>query len=489
MNLTIARSSKRAKEIGVRKVIGATKKDIMNQFFAESLILTAISVIIAIILAWTFLPTFNSLSGKDLSLGTSANLNLILGVIGVALFTGLLCGGYPSLFLSAFQPVKILKGDLKSGTSKSSMRKALIVFQFCVAALLIICTITISSQMNFVLSRNLGYAKENLVTIRMTGALSENYETFKNELLKHSNISSVTSSLHFPLWIASTTNADWEGKESDAKVLMNWDFVNFDYIETMGMEITDGRSFSEDIITDAENACIVNEEAVKIMGIGSPVGKQIKTWFGDLNVVGVVKNFNFESLHNEIKPVILKIRPSWSSYVYARINTDDVSGALSYIENAHKQVNPDFPFSFHFLDKRIEALYSSETKMKSMLTFFSGLAIFIACLGLLGLTVFLSELRTKEIGIRKTLGANSVKIVYLLSKEFLLWVIAANFIAWPIGYFMISKYLENYAYRIDLGWFPFAISAMFSLLIAVITIGSQSIKSSRLNPVESLRYE
>jgi putative ABC transport system permease protein len=493
MNLSTAKAGTRANEVGMRKVVGAKKTDLIKQFFGESVVLSFIALIGAILIVEIMLPAFNNLSGKSLSLDPSGNITIILGIMGITLFVGILSGSYPALFLSSFQPVKVLKGTFRSGSQRSLFRKILVVSQFTLSIFLIIGTLIIYKQLDYIRNRDLGYDKEHLVFVYMQGDLKAKYESVKSELLRNSNILKVTRSLQLPSNIASTVSAlDWEGKNPDEKVSMNWDIVDFGYFETLKMDMIQGRGFSREFATDASEAYIVNEEAVKLMGMESPVGKRLSVFRKDGKIIGVVKNFNFKSLHHEIRPFVYMMNPNWISAMdcmFIRVAPDNISATLKYIESTCKQINPAYPLRYQFFDEWLERLYRNEQRMGRIVGYFTFLAIAISCLGLFGMASFMTEQRTKEIGIRKVLGAPVSRIILLLSADFTKWVLAANIIAWPVAYFAISKWLENFAYRTNLNMSIFILSGVLALVTALLTVSFQTLKAALANPVESLRYE
>jgi predicted permease len=493
MNLSTAKAGTRASEVGMRKVVGAGKTDLIKQFFGESVVLSFIALIGAILIVEIMLPAFNNLSGKRLSLDPSGNITIILGLMGITLFVGILSGSYPALFLSSFQPVKVLKGSFGSGSQRSLFRKILVVSQFTLSIFLIIGTIIIYKQLDYIKNRDLGYDKEHLVFVYMQGELKAKYESAKSELLRNSDILKVTRSLQLPSNIASTVSAlDWEGKNPDEKVSMNWDIVDFGYFETLKMDIVQGRSFSREFATDVSEAYIVNEEAVKLMGMESPVGKRLSVFRNEGKIIGVVKNFNFKSLHHKIRPFVYMMNPNWISMMdcmFIRIAPDNISATVKYIESTCKKINPAYPLRYRFFDEWLERLYRNEQRMGKIVGYFTFLAIAISCLGLFGMASFMTEQRTKEIGIRKVLGAPVSRIILLLSADFTKWVLAANIIAWPLAYFAISKWLENFAYRTNLNMSIFVLSGVLALVTALLTVSYQTLKAALANPVESLRHE
>jgi ABC-type lipoprotein release transport system permease subunit len=493
MNLATARAATRANEVGLRKVVGAKKTDLIKQFFGESVILSFIALIFAVIIIELLLPAFNSLANKELSLNLSENIMIILGLIGIALFTGILSGSYPALFLSSFRPAHVLKGSQTLGPRGSLFRKILVVFQFSLSILLIIGTIIVYKQLNFIRNRNLGFEKENLVFVYIPEGLTPKYETLKNEFLRNSNVVNVTRSAQSPSYIASTVSAlDWDGKNPDEKVMMNWDYVDYNYFETLQLEIIQGRSFSREFATDASEAFVVNEEAVKLMGMESPVGKRLKVFSQEGRIVGVVKNFHFLPLHHEIKPFVYGMNPNWASMMrclFIRVTPDNIAGTLKYVEGVFEKFSPDYPFQYQFFNERIDRSYRSEQKVREIVSFLTVLAVFISCLGLFGLASFMTERKTKEIGIRKVLGASVSNIILFLSKEFIKWVLVANIIAWPVAYILGYKWLQNYAYRTSIALWVFLMAAALSLVIALLTVSYQAIKAALANPVDTLRYE
>ncbi|MCK4646995.1 MAG: ABC transporter permease [Candidatus Aminicenantes bacterium] len=493
MNLSTARAATRANEVGLRKVVGAKKSDLIKQFFGESVLLSFIALVIALFIVQLILPSFNDLAGKQLKLDFSDNMTIIFGLIIITFFTGILSGSYPALFLSSILPANVLKGTLKAGQKSSLLRKGLVIFQFSISVFLIVCTLIIYKQLNYMRNRELGYEKENLVFVYMQDEIRPKFESIKNELLQNSNIINVTRSLQAPDYIASTVSKlDWKGKNPEERVSMNWDIVGFDYFETFKMEMDEGRRFSRKFATDASEAYIVNEEAVKLMGIESPVGKRLFVFGKEGTIIGIVKNFHFLPLHQEIKPFVYRMDPNWTSAMgcmFSRISPDNASETLKYMEKIFKKSGPDYPFKYQYITERIDRLYRNEQQMGKIVGYFTFLAVFISCLGLFGLASFTAERRTKEVGIRKVLGASVSGIVLLLSKEFTKWVLVANIIACPLAYFIAHKWLENYAYKTSITIWVFILSAGLAFLIALVTVCFQAIKAALSNPVDALRYE
>lgn len=490
MNLSTAKATTRAKEVGVRKVIGARKIDLIRQFIGESLMISFITLVIAVILMAAFLPSFNELLGKQLSLRLLLTPVVALGLLGIALFTGALAGAYPALYLSAFQPGSILKGLIRSG-SKNSLRKILVVVQFSLTIIMIISTVVLFRQMGFVMSTDLGFDRENLVVVQMSRQMQERFEPFRNDLLNNPQIQGVTRSLQGPWNIGSTVSAvDWDGKPPDEPVSMHWDNVGYDYFTTFGMEIIEGRAFSRDYSTDQKEAFIVNEEAVKMMGIQSPVGKRLSVFRNEGQIIGVVKNFLFQPLYHEVKPFVFMLRPVSGSLAFVRIRPENISGTLDYTTNTMKKFDPNSQADLLFFnDVLTNYIYTTERQARKIAGYFTLLALLISSLGLFGLAAFMAERRTKEIGIRKVVGASVKDVVFMLSRDFTKWVLLSNIIAWPAAYFVMRKILDKYAYRTHIGLEIFVLSGLAALLIALLTVSYQAIKAARANPANSLRYE
>ena len=491
MNLATARSGNRAREVGMRKVAGAHRTDIIKQFFGESILLAFIALVFALIIVKLLLPAFNNLAAKELSMNISGNLLGLLVLFGIALLTGIISGSYPAIFLSSFQPARVLKGSLQSGQKGSVFRKILVVTQFTLTILLIICTVVVYNQLNYLRNKKLGYDKEHMIYMGMRGEMRAKFDTLKNELLKNSNILGITASSNVPTYGYSFSNSlwHWEGQNPDEETLMRAVFIDDDYFKTFGMEMAEGRSYSREFSTDATEAIIVNEEAVKAMKMKSPLGKRLSLNEHNFKIIGVVKNYNFRSLRQKIDPLILIYERQASRALFAKLKSDNISQTIGYIEKIREKFAPGYPFNYHFLDEALDDLYRSEERIGTIFRYFSVLAIFISCLGLFGLASFMAEQRTKEIGIRKVLGATVSNIVLLLSKEFAKWVFVANVIAWPIAYYAVNKWLQGFAYRTTIGLWIFILAAVMVLFIALLTVSYQSFKAAMANPVNALKYE
>jgi putative ABC transport system permease protein len=487
MNLATARSAKRAREVGLRKVIGARRAQIVRQFYGESLFMIVLALGFALVLVGLLLPMFNRLSGKNLTLDFSGNLMVYLILICIALFTGILSGSYPAIFLSSFLPVKVLKGSFRSSSANPTFRKVLVVFQFSLSIILIICTAIIYSQLQYIQKRDLGFDRENLVYMGMNDSIAQNYEAIKNEMLQNPRILNVTRTFQIPSYNKYSADADWEGKNPSQQIMLNISLVDPDYLDTMKLELVAGRNFSWDLPTDTSN-CILNEEAVKQMGLDSPVGKWLRH-FAKGEIIGVVKNYNFMPLRYEIQPLMLLYNPQNFRYAMIRIRGTDIPQTLSFLGKLWNKFAPEYPFEYHFLNEDFEEIYKSESRMGEVFRYFTFLAVFISCLGLFGLASFMAEQRTKEIGIRKVLGASVSGITILLSKEFTKWVVVANAVAWPVAYFAMNTWLQGYAYRVRLSLLTFALAGALALIVSILTVSYQAVRAALADPVESLRYE
>ncbi|UCE23093.1 MAG: ABC transporter permease [Candidatus Aminicenantes bacterium] len=492
MNLSTARSANRAKEVGVRKVVGALRSHIIRQFYGESVIYAFIALAFAVMLVALLISPFNNLSGKELSLGILGNWQIILGFIGVTLFTGLVAGSYPALFLSSFQPVRVIKGSLKSGAGSSLFRRILVVVQFAMSIFLIIGTAVVYNQLHYMKKRDVGYDKEHLVYIHMKAETGRFYTALKNALVRDSRILGVTGSFYLPSNIlGSSGGADWDGKYPSQRRLIGMCAVDYDYIETLGIELAEGRGFSREYGTDQTEAFLVNEEVAKLMGKESVVGERFSFVGRDGRIIGLMKNFHFESFRNKIEPLAVYMLPPDQRFNYTliRIPSENISASLDFVKETWQKVVPNFPFEYRFLDDDFENYYRSEERMGDLLKYFSILAVLIACLGLFGLASFTTEQRTKEIGIRKVLGASASQITLLLCREFFVLVLLANIISWPVAYFVMRNWLQDFAYRTSLGVFTFVLTMVLALVIALLTVSYKSIKAATANPVDSLRYE
>lgn len=498
MNLATARSANRSREVGMRKVLGAFKGQLIKQFLGESILMSVVSAVIAVVAVQLLLPTFNSFAEKNIIVNYFNDGMLISALVGIALFVGIVSGLYPAFFLSAFQPQSVLKGGLSKGAKNSKFRKALVILQFSISIMLIIGTIILYQQLNYLQNQNLGYEKDKVLMIHGYNAqLSNWYDTFKGRILQDSRIANVTVMEEALGSKHQTATYRPEGSTEPQGMQVPRLMAHFDFVKTMGMELAAGRDYSKEFAADTLNSIIINEAAAKYFGwtAEEAIGKRIYQGQNTRQVVGVIKDFNFASLHNSIKPFILDITPNgqlmnfFLRYIAVKINSNDLSGTLAFLEEKWKEILPNRSFDYFFLDDNLNRLYKAEQKMGKIFTAFSGLAIFIACLGLFSLASFTAEQRTKEVGIRKVMGATVPGIIGLLSREFLFLVLAANLIAWPLAYYSMNKWLDTFAYRIDVGMFTFFLAGLAALFIAVITVSYQAYKAATMNPAKSLRSE
>ena len=491
MNLATARSLRRGKEVGMRKVVGAQKGQLIVQFLGESVAMAVLAMIFSIMMVLMALPSFNSLVERQLSLNPIHNPQLFLGLVFITLFVGLFAGSYPAMRMSGFRPISVLSGAFTRSSKGSSLRNVLVLVQFAITIFLIICTIAVREQLEFIKTMDMGYTRDQIITLPVRGSsIRKNVQSIKTELLQHSDIIAVSTSDHLPNNIDTFTSRNWTGLNLEEPIPIYYNTADYDFIDLYGMQIVQGRNFSRDFPSDATGVFLVNETAVNVAEWESPIGRKFTHWSGETGeIVGVIKDFHLRSLHSPIEPLYVYLNTRNFSNISIKIKSINIPATIDYVEGVMKKFSPDYPFSYSFFDEVFERAYFTEQRMGRVFGAFAILAIFIACLGLFGLTVFAAEQRTKEIGIRKVLGASDSKIFLLLSKEFVRWVLLANLIAWPIAYFAMNKWLQNFAYRIHLGIVAFLISGGTALLIAYFTVSYQSIKSARANPVNSLRYE
>lgn len=488
MSLATARSAHRACEVGVRKVLGARRVQLTKQFLGESILFSSLALALALALVELFLPAFNQLVRKPLQMDYTDSWLLLLTLIFVSLLVGFVSGSYPAFFLSAFQPTEVLKGGRQgpSGRSSRNFRYSSVVIQFMISIALIISTGIIGKQLKYMHRKELGFHKKHIVEIPIANTpILKSYPAFKAELMKHPNILNVSAAMGSPLDGKFKTSQ----KINDEEIEVHYLLVDHDYIETLGMTLLRGRNFSKDSITDATEAVILNERAVKTFGLKDAIGKNFKIIGGKGVVVGVVRDFHSESLHEQIQPTALQILPKFYRNILVRIRQENISATIKFLALEWREFAPHRPFEYIFLDEAFNKLYRAEDSLARIFGYFSSLAIFIACLGLFGLASFTAERRIKEICIRKVLGASVREIVLLLSKEFTRWVLIANIIAWPIAYFVMNRWLQNFAYRINIGIGIFLLSAMIAFVIALATVSFQAVKAALSNPVDVLKYE
>lgn len=494
MNLSTARAGQRAKEVGLRKTVGAVRSQLINQFFGESIILSLFSFVLALIIAAAVIPLFNTMTDSRIALNL-LEIDILFMLLGIAFLTEIVSGFYPALYLSRFKPVSVLRPGSNKGNKKSRFRTLLVISQFTIAVTLIIANIFIFRQLNYAMDIDLGFEKENVIYLPVKENIGPEFSQIKERLLSNPDILSVSSARYvFGATSNRMTGFDWEGKDPDHSVDMILGGVEFGFFETIQLPIVKGRYFSEEFPTDREKGIILNEKAVEEMKVINPVGLKMDVYnMGEGVVVGVVKDAHLRSLHYEIEPRFFYMdnleNISANASVVIRLSGSNILSTMKYIEDVWNSVNTISPFDYSFLDQEYELLYRKEKQTGQIFNASTILVIIISCLGLFGLSSFVIEQRTKEIGIRKALGGSVFSIIFMLSREFLLWIIISNLIAWPIAYFVVEKMLESFSYRIPIHADVFAISAVIALSIAVLTIGRQSVKAARSNPVESLRYE
>ncbi|MGN6440155.1 MAG: ABC transporter permease [Agriterribacter sp.] len=489
MSLATAQSEKRGKEVGLRKVAGALRFSLIQQFIGEAILLTILSVIIALIGTLLLLPAFNQLTGKQLSLPVSSPLFWLV-IAAVAIVTGVVAGSYPALFLSSLKPVKVLKGSLKFNWKSSFFRQGLVVSQFVLATVLIIGMIVSYRQLNYIQTKNLGYDRENLVYIPIEGELISKYTVFKQRVTELPGVLSVSKMRNSPTYIEHhTTGVGWPGKPEALTVSFADGFVGYDFVKTLKLQIAEGRDFSKAYGSDSLSY-IINETAVQKMGLKNPIGQTVIWNNRKGTVIGVLKDFHFSSMHNAIEPLILRLDEKWPwGTILVRTKAGNTKQTLAGLEQLCRDINPAFPFTYQFSDLEFAKLYKSEQIVSKLSNYFAFLAIFISCLGLFGLAAFTAAQRTKEIGVRKILGASVSGIVAMLSGSYVRLVVIAMLIAFPAGWYIMSKWLEKFQYRTDMEWWVFALAGSIAIGIALVTVSYQSIKAAMANPVKSLRTE
>jgi putative ABC transport system permease protein len=496
MNLSTARSSNRAKEVGVRKVLGSLKRDLIQQFLIESLLISFIALGCALLIAWLLLPYFNQLAGTDILASTLFQPKMCLALVVLMIFVGLLAGSYPAFFLSSFQPVDVLKGKLANGFKRSWLRNALVVFQFVISIILIFGTIVIYNQLNYIHNKDIGFNRNQVITINHTDALKDEATTFRNELLQINGVEDATMTGYLPVNYYRNSNTYFTSPTLEPTTGINlqaWT-VDENYVPTLELKILQGRNFSPQFSTDS-TGIVINEAAAKFLAtkdllnkkIYTPIDMNSKTLI-DYHIIGIIKNFNFSSLRDVVTPLALFLGKS-NGNISVRINSTGIPNIIAQIKNKWKTLAPSKPFDYTFMDEDFNKLYTTEQRMGQIFITFALLAILIACLGLFGLVTYAAEQRTKEIGIRKVLGANVAVIVKMIARDFLKLVIIASLIAFPVAWWAMNKWLQDFAYRISISWWIFFAAALAALFITLVTISFQAIKAAVANPVKSLRSE
>ncbi len=495
MNLSTARANKRAKEVGLRKTIGAYQSQLRLQFIEESLLLAVAGLLLAVFLTVSFIPLFNSMFDDALSWEMLFESHNLLVILGITILTGIVSGLYPAFYMSGFEPAKVLKGGAQSGTGKSSFRKYMAIIQFVISITLIFGTLTVLRQMNYIKTISLGFDKENIIVIPVrNSSVRQGFEAFRSELTGSSKIKLISGSSKVP-GNARFGDHLFKRSETSEKFDLIYLTADFDFIDTYRMDIIAGRNFSRNFGTDTTGTLILNEAAVNKIGLTpeEAVGKDLYSTAFETNgkIVGVVKNFNFKSLRREIEPIVVYLfpNPGRTANISVRIMPGDPRETIDVIKQKWAKLFPGEQFEFYFLDSRLDELYKNEEKMQNIFIVFSGLSIFVACLGLFGLAAYGAGERTKEIGVRKVLGASSANVVMLLSKDFTKWVIVSNIAALPLGWFLMDRWLQNFAYRIDMAWPVFVLPGLIAFIIALSAVSFQAVKAARANPVNSLKYE
>lgn len=499
MNLSTARASKKFKEVGVKKVVGANRQMLIFQYLSESVFMTFISLVLSVALVAILLPTFNEITGKHLVF--HFGINEVFVLLFIVLVTGFIAGSYPALYISGFKPVEILKGKLNGSLAEFIARKGLVIFQFTISVILIVSVLLVYKQIEFIQSKNLGYNRENVIHFNAEmkpensddflaygGKLQREMETFISEVKKIPGVLSAANYNHdLTGKHAGIEGVDWKEGENDDKMYFSKLEVGYNFIETLGIQMLQGRSFSGSLSNETSKV-IFNEEAIKKMGLNDPVGKIIKVWGQEKQIIGITKNFHFESLFENVKPCMIQLSPG-ACNIMVKMNTAGQKETIEQLGKLFHERNPGLAFDYKFVDDDYQSLYVAEKRVSILSRYFAGIAILISCLGLFGLATFSAEKRTKEISIRKILGSGEFGIIRLLSNEFTGIVITAIFIAMPTSYFIMHKWLENFAYKTSLSWWIFALAGLLALGIALLTVSWQSWRAATRNPVEALRYE
>ncbi|ELR70265.1 putative ABC transporter permease [Fulvivirga imtechensis AK7] len=487
MNLSTARASRRLKEIGIKKTLGAGRVSLIFQHMGEAVLITFFALFLASLLTFMILPEFNELTGKQLSLQFTPEI--IGAAILIGLFTGLLAGSYPALYLSGFKPVSILKGKLNASFGEVWIRKGLVVFQFALSVIMIVGVLVVFQQIRFIQTKSLGYSKDNILKIPVEGKAVDNMATFFDELKNLPGVLNATATTHSMVESgAYTTGIHWEGKDPDVPIRFEQARVYYDFVETLGIKVLEGRSFSKKFGNE-QSKIIFNESAIEAMDMQDPVGKKIIMWGKEKEIIGVVKDFHYASLHTPVEPMLFYFEQQPPHSALVKIDGENIQEAIANIQSFYKTFNPGYMLDYKFLDQNYQAQYIAEQRVSVLSQYFAGIAIVISCLGLFGLAAFTAERRQKEIGIRKILGAGNFSIVTLLSGDFTKMVLVAVCLALPVSYFLAQYWLSGFAYKIDLHWWLFGLAGVAALVIAWLTVGFQTLKTANINPVQCLKDE
>lgn len=489
MNLSTARAARRSREIGLRKVTGASRHQIITQFLGESMLITLMGFLVAILLVYIFLPGFNTLADKALSFDRFS-VGITGGLTAILFFVGILSGSYPAFYLSSLEPVKVLKNGAYKGSKGYNFRRILVVFQFSLSVAMIICTIVVYRQLSYLDRKDSGMDRENVLYLEMRGKSAASFDELKTMFLQDPSVQSVTRANSLPFQIPSNSGSfSWEGKDSKDEILIAFGFTDVDYVHTMGMQMIDGRFFEEGYATDTSDAIVINETAARIMEMQDPVNKWISWGDQRYNIIGVIRDFHFLPMTEEISPLVLINAPANASTIFIKVDGRDKERTITYLQDAWEKINPGFPFEYQFLEDSYRELYISEDRLGRIFKYFAILSVFISCLGLFGLAAFMAEQRKKEIGIRKILGAGLSRTIITLSGSYLKWVLMANIFAWPATYFTMNRWLEGYAYHTRLSPWIFILSGLLSLFIALVTVSYQTLRAASRNPVKAIKYE
>ena len=488
MNLSTARAERRAKEVGVKKVVGASRFSLITQYLTESTLISMASVVAAYGLVAMFLPEFNLITDKEMTI--SQHKEIYSWSVIVALLTGILAGSYPALYLSGFRPSTILKGQLRGSWGELFVRRGLVVFQFTLSIMLVVAVIVVSKQIDYVQTKNLGYDKDNVVYFEITGSLEENLDAFISQVKQMAGVINASSVGHDLIGRQNNTSGlQWPGKNPEERILFENVRVNYDLLETMNIELREGRSFSRSFGSDSSKI-ILNEAAINVMKMDDPLGQVIRLWDQyDLEIIGVVKDFHFQSLHENVNPLFFMLNPQNTWNIMVRIAAGREKETLESLGELYTEFNPGFPFDYDFMDEEYALQYAAEQRVSTLSRYFAGFAILISCLGLFGLAAYTAQRRIKEVGIRKILGSSAFQIILLLSKDFTRLVLAAIIVALPDSYYLVSQWLDRFAYRIELNPWYFATAGLLALLIAWLTVASQAFRAARVNPAECLKTE
>jgi putative ABC transport system permease protein len=493
MNLSTARSSTRLKEVGARKVIGAHRSQIARQFLGESLVMSIFSLGLSFFLAYLFLPFFNSLAERKLALNEESLIQIFPGILALILFVGLFAGSYPALLLSSFKPITVLRGGGGRDSQKTRLRNVLVIVQFSVSLILIIATLLVKDQLDYVRDKEMGFDKDRIVVVRMyEDEIRKNVTPVLEELKRNPKILCAAPSQVLPNDVRSSTFANWPGRPEGLRILINAGEVGYDYTELYGIEIIMGRSFSREFPSDENGAFLINEKAMRALGEHFLLGMGFSHWGSPKpkgKIVGVMKDFHLHSLHEEIKPLYFYLNPNQGARVSMKIQGGNIQETIEYIRETMEKFSPNYPFEYHFFDDIFNMAYINEQKMERIFAIFAMIAILIACMGVFGLSAFIADQKRKEIGIRKVLGASVSKIVYLLSRDLVRLVLVANIIGWPVAYYAMGRWLQNFAYRTKIGLGIFLLSALLTMVVSLGTVSYQAIKAALVNPVDALRYE